>query len=64
MKLYCAVEFFSVIEVSKLFTIKVENNSQTVDDPSLVQSATEVLASICNLDCVPTIMTTFTIYTI
>ena len=31
-KLYCAVEFFSVIEASKLVTVKVESRSQT---PSL-----------------------------
>ena len=35
-KLYCAVEFFSVIEALKLVTIEVESHSQTPDDPSLV----------------------------
>ena len=35
-KLYCAVEFFSVIEDLKLVTIEVESHSQTPSDPSVV----------------------------
>ena len=50
--LYCAVNFFSVIEASKRVTIEVESHSQTPDDLNLV----------CN-DYVPIIMTTFTTYT-
>ena len=40
--IYCAIEFFSVIEASKLVTIEVESHSQTPDDPSLVHGAENV----------------------
>ena len=35
-KLYCAIEFFSVIEALKPITIEVESHSQTPDHLSLV----------------------------
>ena len=48
-KLYCAVEFFSVIEAS----LSRSRATLRLDDPSL--------AIVC--DCVPTIITTYTTYT-
>ena len=53
-KLYYTVEF-SVIEASQLVTMEVKRYSRT---PS--ESATETPASIRDVDCVPTMVTTFT----
>ena len=54
-KLYYTVDFFSMIEASQLVTMEVKRCSRT---PS--ESATETLASIRDVDCVPTMVTTFT----